>query len=111
MKSSEKKKLKTLEHLLVSAFRREQESPFEIGAEWQARVMSLVRRLEPSAMRARPNGLTVAVRQVWRFAAVAAAVGIILFITYLVSSPGATTEYELVERLMEDTDRLIIFQP
>ena len=111
MKSPDKEKAISLERLLVLAYRREQESDVVIGDGWQNGVMKHIRRSGPLTIRSAASSLLSDNRLVWRFAAAATLVSVILLISYVVVSRGFVPHSDLVTNFIDDPDRLILLQP
>ena len=111
MKLHDKDKVKLLERALISVYRKEKEEEIRVSAGWQSRLMRHIRQLGPSIAKAALNSETLFNRLVWRFAAAASLVCLILVIFFFSFARGIIPEYDLVTTFMDDPDSLIISQP
>ena len=111
MKLHDEDKAKLLERALLSVYRKEKEEKFRVSGGWQSRLMRHIRQLGPSIAEAALNSETIFNRLVWRFAAAASLVCLIMAIFLFSFARDVIPEYDLVTTFLDDPDNLIISQP
>jgi hypothetical protein len=110
MRSDELNKVKLLEEALAAAYRKEREEEFKVSREWRPRLIRSLRQLSPPPGAIRPNYYPLFNRLVWRFAAVAGLVALILSVYVFVFNREFLPEYELLTTFTNDPDSAFIAQ-